>query len=426
MSATDSPKTRPEIKGSSILFTSSLRVFPIAFNQMVAWNFVEKAVREVLDEVTTLRRTLHRYPELSHSEYRTTALLADALADHGIDVRVRQPSRTGLVAEIGSGGPVAAWRCDLDGLPIQEPAGNLHSSKNPGVMHACGHDAHAAIGFGVAAALNRIPDLGGRVRIVFQHSEESGPSGAAEMLEEGVMEDVVAIAALHVDTSLQVGKVGLKKGPITSSADLIRIVLTGPGGHTARPHLTTDLLYAAGRVLTDLPGLLGRLVDPRLPLSLTFGAIQGGTAENVIPTEVVIRGTCRTSDPDLRRRLPQLVPSLIEQITMPTGAIARTDWRPVLGPVSNHPSTVDVLRRSLSKMLGAEAVADTFTSLGAEDFSHYLDHAPGALIRLGARGEGPSRDLHSAWFEIDEECLPVGVKVGVASMLGLLSQPIDD
>ena len=317
-----------------------------------------------------------------------------------------------------------AWRADLDALPITEPATQPHASANPGVMHACGHDAHAAIGLGVAATLCRLGELPGRVRMIFQHSEESLPSGAAQMLEEGVMEDVNAIAALHVDATLEVGKVGLKKGAITSASDLVQIVLAGPGGHTARPHLTTDLLYAAGKVLTDLPALLARKVDPRRPYSLTFGTIGGGTAENVIPTEVTIRGTCRTPDPQLRHKLPNLIRRLTHQIAAPTGAEAQVLWQQVLPPVRNHPAVVDTARQSLIAVLGSEAVTGTFTSLGAEDFSYYLDRAPGMMMRLGTMTGDDRRDLHSAWFQISEDCLQVGVEAGVATVLGLLSNPV--
>ena len=389
---------------------------------MLSKSLIEKAVGEVIDEVIEVRRTLHRYPELAHAEVRTTALLADALGDHGIAARVRSPSGTGLVAEVGSDGPMVAWRADLDALPIQEPPSKAYASENPGVMHACGHDAHAAIGLGVAAALNRLGPLPGRVRVIFQHSEEALPSGAAEMLAEGVLEGVQAIAALHVDATLELGKVGLKPGAITSSTDRVRIVLQGPGGHTARPHLTADLLYATGKVLTELPGLLGRRVDPRLPFSLTFGTIAGGKAENVIPTEVVIGGTCRTPDPQARQLLPDLIRRLTEEIAAPTGAVAQTIWQPVLPPVYNHPSSVEIVKGSLVETLGGEAVVGTFTSLGAEDFSYYLDRVPGLMMRLGTMTEGDRRDLHSAWFQIDEACLQTGVKVGVASVLGLLSE----
>lgn len=391
---------------------------------MVSESRIEKAVEEVIDEVIEVRRTLHRYPELAHTEVRTTALLAEALGVHGIAARVRSPSGTGLVAEVGSDGPVVAWRADLDALPIQEPPSNDYASENPGVMHACGHDAHAAIGLGVAVVLNRLGPLPGRVRVIFQHSEESLPSGAAEMLEEGVLKDVCAIAALHVDATLELGKVGLKPGAITSSSDRVRIVLEGPGGHTARPHLTADLLYAAGKVLTELPGLLGRRVDPRLPFSLTFGTIRGGKAENVIPTEVVMGGTCRTPDPGARELLPDLIRRLTEEIAVPTGAVAQTIWQPVLPPVYNDPSCVDTVRRSLVEMLGKDAVVSTFTSLGAEDFSYYLDRVPGLMMRLGTMTEGDRRDLHSAWFQIDEACLDTGIKAGVASVLSLLTEQI--
>lgn len=393
---------------------------------MISAGLIEKAVAEVLDEVIEVRRTLHRFPELAHHEVRTTALLAGALGGHGIAARVRSPSRTGLVAEVGSDGPMVAWRSDLDALPIQEPPAKAFASEHPGVMHACGHDAHAAIGLGVGAVLNRIGPLPARVRLIFQHSEESLPSGAGQMLEEGVLDHVQGIAALHMDATLQLGKVGLKAGAITSASDRVRIVLQGPGGHTARPHLTTDLLFAAGKVLSELPGLLDRLVDPRLPFSLTFGSIRGGTAVNVIPTEVVMSGTCRTPDPEVRDLLPDLIRRLTDQIVAPTGATAQTIWQPVLPPVYNDPPTVDAVRQSLVRMLGSEAVVGTFTSLGAEDFSYYLDRVPGVMVRLGTMTGGERRDLHSAWFQISEDCLATGLKVGVASVLGLLSIPIGD
>lgn len=393
---------------------------------MISAGLIEKAVGEVLDEVIEVRRTIHRFPELAHTEFRTTALLAETLGGHGIATRVRSPSRTGLVAEVGSTGPLVAWRADLDGLPIGEPPTQPFASQHPGVMHACGHDAHAAIGLGVAAVLNRIGPLPGRVRLIFQHSEEALPSGAAQMLKEGVLDGVQGIAALHVDATLELGKVGLKAGAITSSSDLVKIVLRGPGGHTARPHLTADLLFAAGKVLSELPGLLARLVDPRLPFSLTFGSIEGGKAVNVVPTKVTMGGTCRTSDAQVRRLLPDLIRRLTDQIVAPTGATAETIWQPILPPVNNDPVTVDTVRRSLVEMLGAETVVSTFTSLGAEDFSYYLDRVPGLMMRLGTMTEGNRRDLHSAWFEISEDCLQVGVKAGVATVLGLLSEPIVD
>jgi amidohydrolase len=393
---------------------------------MIPSGLIEKAVAEILEEVVEVRRTLHRCPELAHQEVRTTELLARLLGNHGIATRVRSPSRTGLVAEVGSDGPMVAWRADLDALPIQEPPTKAFASEHPGVMHACGHDAHAAIGLGVATVLNRIGPLPGRVRLIFQHSEESLPSGASQMLDEDVLDQVQGIAALHVDATLELGKVGLKAGAITSSSDRVQIVLQGPGGHTARPHLTADLLFAAGKVLSELPGLLGRMVDARLPFSLTFGSIKGGKAENVIPTEVVIAGTCRTPDPALRKRLPDLIRQLTDQIVAPTGATAQTICQPVLPPVYNDRATVDTLRNSLAEILGSEAVVGTFTSLGAEDFSYYLDRVPGVMMRLGTMTEGERRDLHSAWFQISEDCLEIGVKAGVASVLGLLSTPIGD
>lgn len=388
---------------------------------MVDAAHIRAVAAEVLPLVTGTRRAIHRHPELAHQEYRTTELIVDALRERGLSPRPRTP-KTGLTLDLGDGGRRVVFRADLDALPIQESTGLDFASEVEGVMHACGHDVHAAIGLGVAMGLARLGDLPGRARIVFQPAEETFPGGAFDMIKEGVMSDVDAAIAFHVDPSLDAGKIGLLSGAITSSADRFYITLEGPGGHTARPHQTVDLIHAAGRVVTELLPLAHLQIDARSPLSLVFGRIQGGTADNVIPVSVEMSGTARTLDRDLWDRLPSLLEQLVHDIVLPTGAKVVFHYQRGIPPVVNDPRVIDVLHSAIGGVLGHEAVAGTHTSMGAEDFARFLEVAPGALMRLGARPGNRSVDLHSTTFDIDEAALEVGVTVGIAAVLELLTR----
>ncbi len=286
-------------------------------------------------------------------------------------------------------------------------------------MHACGHDAHAAIAFGIALVVNRL-EVDGRVRVIFQPAEETFPGGAYELLREGVAQGVDAILAFHVDPSLRTGLVGLRRGPITSSADRCFITLEGPGGHTARPHQTVDLIYAAGQVVTQMPALIDRLVDARSPLTIVFGQIHGGTADNVIPTTVEISGTLRTADHEVWEVLPKLVDRLVHEIAAPLGATATTHYQRGLPPVVNHTEIVASVEKSAARVLGSDHLVEAHLSMGAEDFARYLEEIPGALIRLGCGLPETRSDLHSASFLLDEACLETGIRVGVAAVLDLL------
>ena len=284
-------------------------------------------------------------------------------------------------------------------------------------MHACGHDAHTAIGVGVALVLSRL-ELPGRARILFQPAEETFPGGAFDMLREGVMDGVESIFAFHVDPGLPPGSVGLRAGPITSSADRLRITLEGPGGHTARPHQTVDLIGAAGLVVTQLPAFLSRMVDARLPTTLVFGRIQGGTADNVIPTTVELSGTLRTAHRELWDDVAG------SDIVAPTGAKATVHYVRGIPPVVNDRRVVQRLSTVIGEALGPEAVVGTPTSMGAEDFARYLEEAPGALVRLGCRAGEDAVDLHSASFVLDERSLEVGVLAATAALIDLMEDPI--
>lgn len=381
---------------------------------------IRSLAAEIAPRAIELRRAIHRHPELGRQEFATTSLVASTLDQTGIAPRVR-PTGTGLTADVGEKGSLVAYRADLDALPIFEQTGLPFASELPGLMHACGHDAHTAIGVGIALALQQLGQLPGRVRFIFQPAEELFPGGADEMLREGAVEGVDAIIAMHVDPTLPVGQIGFKTGAITSSSDRFLITVDGPGGHTARPHESVDTIFAAGQVITQLPALLDRLVDARTPLSLVFGRVQGGHVGNVIPTSVELTGTCRLLDREAWERMPKLVERLVQDIVAPLGADATVHYEVGIPPVVNDQFVVAESEFAVSRILGTQAVAETHASLGAEDFSYFVQEIPGALFRLGTQLPDRRTDLHSAWFDIDEAAIEVGIIAGVTSLLRLMA-----
>jgi amidohydrolase len=376
----------------------------------------------IADDVVALRRSIHRHPELGWHEFRTTSMVADFLAEAGLEPRVRH-GETGLTVDVGDGdGPMVAFRADLDALPITESVDSDFASLNPGVMHACGHDVHTAIGAGIARVLAEHGSVRGTVRFVFQPAEEIIPGGAAEMVGEGVVDEAKGILAFHVDPSLPPGTVGLRADAITGASDRINIELSGPGGHTSRPHQTVDLIHAAAKLVIDLPSVLQRRTDPRLPIAVVFGRIDGGRAENVIPTTVHVGGTIRLFDLEMWRRLPDMVQGLVDGIVSPLGATAKVGYEPGSPPVVNDSGIIDVVRAAASEAIGIDCVRPTEQSLGSEDFSWFLEKMPGALVRLGAGLPDRQVDLHSADFAVDERCIPTGMVVGALSLLRLIAE----
>jgi amidohydrolase len=370
----------------------------------------------------TFRRELHQHPELGYEEHRTTARLAGTLTAAGLTPRLL-PSGTGVFCDIGTGDRVVALRADIDALPLQDVKPVPYASSVAGVCHACGHDAHTTIVLGTALALASGPELGGRVRVIFQPAEEAVPGGALDAIAGGALDDVERIFALHCDPKLETGKLGLRTGPITAACDKVDIVLSGPGGHTARPHSTVDLVYALGRVITDVPGLLSRRADPRHGMSLVWGAVQAGVAANTIPQQGRITGTVRMLDRAAWENAEELVRTLVEQVAAPTGATVEVVYGQGVPPVDNDPASVAILTSAVQAALGPKAVADTEQSLGGEDFAWYLGRVPGALARLGVRppdATGPYLDLHQPTFDIDETALAVGVRALVHTALTVL------
>jgi amidohydrolase len=326
------------------------------------------------------------------------------------------------LCDIGVDGPLVALRADIDALPIDDAKTVPYRSTVPGVCHACGHDAHVAILLGTAAVLAGM-NLPGRVRLIFQPAEERIPGGALGMIAAGAMKDVESIFALHCDPRVDVGRIGLRVGPITAACDTLDVHLFGDGGHTGRPHRTADIVYALGRVITDLPGMLSRRVDPRASLSLVWGSVAAGNAPNAIPREGSVRGTLRMLDHTVWETAESLVRLLVDEIVHPTGARLTVAYERGVPPVVNDARAVEVQRAAVLAAFGADALDETVQSMGGEDFAWYLEHASGALARLGVRtpGAATSHDLHQPTFDIDESALEVGVRFMVHTALTALT-----
>jgi amidohydrolase len=375
-------------------------------------------------ELIAFRRDLHRHPELGRQEFRTTEKVRERLVRAGLSPRVL-PNGTGLVCDIGADDPtrkLLALRADLDALPVPDTKTVEYRSTVDGRAHACGHDVHTSIVLGAGLTLARLHSEGRLprpVRLIFQAAEEIMPGGALDAVKAGVLQGVERILAVHCDPKAEVGRIGLRQGPITSAADKLKLVLDGPGGHSARPHLTTDLVMATAKLATELPAALSRRVDPRSGLSIVWGRIESGHAANVIPQHAELEGTVRCLDLAAWHDAPDLVHEVIDQVASIYRAKCEITYQRGVPPVVNEASSVELLRDAMTARFGAHAIEDTEQSLGGEDFSWYLEHVPGALARLGVRtvGDTAQRDLHQGDFDVDEGAIAVGVEFFTAAAL---------
>ncbi|MGB3696123.1 MAG: amidohydrolase [Gordonia sp. (in: high G+C Gram-positive bacteria)] len=375
-----------------------------------------------LGRVVGWRRAIHAEPELSMAEFSTTATVVKILSEAGLAPRVL-PKGTGVVCDLGpTDRPRVGLRADLDGLPIPEQTGLPFTSRVEGVSHSCGHDAHMAVLLGTGVLLaDRLAaghDLPFGVRLLFQAAEEVMPGGALDAIDAGVTDGLSWIFALHCEPHLAAGTVGLRAGALTSAADRVELHLRGPGGHTSRPHLTADLVYAMGTIITGLPGYLSRRVDPRSGTVMTWGAAHSGDAPNAIPQEGRLRGTVRTGDREVWQDLEPLVRNIIGELVGPLGVTYDLTYVRGVPPVVNDEDAVAMLRRSV-EAIGPGAPVDTPQSAGGEDFAWYLETVPGAMARLGVwSGVGPQCDLHQPNFDIDERALGIGIATLAGVVLG--------
>jgi amidohydrolase len=374
---------------------------------------IDGVVEKHSDDLVGLRRDLHAHPELSWNEHRTTERVADRLGEAGIAV-TRIPG-TGLLADIGDSGPRVALRADLDALPVEDTSGTPWASTVPGVAHACGHDVHTAglVGAGLALAeLHARGQLPGRVRLLFQPAEEVMPGGALFLMDQGALADVERIFMLHCDPTLDVGQVGVRSGALTGAADALSVRLSGRGGHTSRPHLTEDLTYALGKLVTELPAVVSRRLDPRAGVSVVWGLVRAGAAHNVIPESGHAAGTIRMLDPVAWAEAEGLVRVLIDEIVAPYGVTADVDYRRGVPPVVNEHESSELLASAVRRVVGSAGQVATTQSLGGEDFGWYLERVPGAMGRLGTRTPGgPRYDLHQGNIVIDEGATAVAARV---------------
>jgi amidohydrolase len=375
-------------------------------------------------QLVATRRHLHAHPELAFAEFETTSFLEQRLRAHGLAPR-RLPTGTGLVCEVGSGNPVVVLRADIDALPLADLKDVPYASTKDGICHACGHDVHTTVLLGVLIALSALDGVPGTVRAVFQPAEETLPGGATEVVASGVLDGASRAFALHCDPSVPAGTIGLRTGPITAACDRLDVTLTGPGGHTARPQLTVDLVDALGRLITDLPALLSRQVDPRAGMSLVWGAVNAGIAANAIPQRGHLRGTVRVLDRDAWKDAEQLLRSLVERVVATTGADVDVDYVRGVPPVVNDPRAVALLRSAAIETVGSDHVVLSPQSMGGEDFGWFADVLPIALARLGTHGGGAPLDLHRGTFDVDERALGVGVRLLARTALHALVADAD-
>jgi len=377
--------------------------------------------KEMQDQLVAWRREFHMYPELGFQEVRTAGRVAEVLQALGYRVRTGV-GRTGVVAERGQGHPIIAIRADMDALPIQEENDVPYASQVPGVMHACGHDAHTAIALGVATLLAQ-ESFPGTVRFLFQPSEEDedagGRSGAWRMVEDGAMEGVDRILALHVDSTLKTGDITASAGPGSAGCDTFYAAILGRGGHGAAPHEVIDPVYLTGHVLLALHGIVSRRLRPADPAVVTVGTIHGGRADNVVPERVEISGTIRFMQPEVQKAIHEEIERAL-QVARALGGDYELKFVIGCPPMIGDAGVVEVLRQVAEDLLGPGHLPAPTVEMGAEDFAVLSNLAPGAMFGLGCRIEGDMRHAHHPRFDIDEGCLPIGTAVMAEAALRLL------
>jgi amidohydrolase len=366
-------------------------------------------------DLIALRRHLHQNPELSGSESHTTAEIARRLSAANIPHTVAQ-SGHGLITDVVTAPepkrPVVALRADLDALPIQEENQVPYCSIHPGVMHACGHDAHTAILLATTLALHQSSPFPVGWRSIFQPSEEVG-KGAGEMIEQGALRGVDAVVALHVDPNLDIGQVGVTPGPRSAFCQDLEIVVRGRGGHGARPHLTVDPIAVAAHLITVLYQAVPRHTDTRKPVVVTIGKIQGGHAANVIPDTVHLKGTIRALESTVIQETQAFVDQVCRGVAESFGALITPAYDAVLPGVTNDATISLACTKAAANVFGPDKIIqDLPPSLGAEDFADYLQVVPGCMMNLGVKTPGgPVRPLHTSRFDLDEDALLLGAKL---------------
>lgn len=383
-----------------------------------------KQSHNITEELIEWRRDFHTHPEIGFEVHRTAGIVAEALEKMGYRVQ-RGVGKTGVVAEIGEGGRVIAIRADMDALPILERNTTDYISQNKGAMHACGHDAHTAMALG-AAELLRKEKLEGRIRFLFQPSEEvadaEGFSGAQRMAQDGAMEGVDFVIAQHVDPHAPVGTIGINAGPVSAGIDSWFAEIRGVGGHGAYPHTTVDTFYLTAHVILALNAIVSRRLNPFEPAVVSIGSIQGGQTENVIPESLRITGTLRYMNADIHTQMRAEIERAFE-IARTLGGDFSIKFEYGGPPMVNDEKVSALIGQVGADILGEANVHEIEKTMGAEDFGAFLEHAPGAMFTLGTGGRPETEfPLHNPRFDIDERALPIGAAMLVESALRLLKE----
>lgn len=378
--------------------------------------------KKIQSEMVAWRRDIHMHPELGFEEKRTSALIAETM--EGLGYRVRTGvGKTGVVAEIGSGKPVVAIRADMDALPIQEANQVPYKSKNDGVMHACGHDAHVAIAMGTAKLL-AAENFPGTVRFLFQPAEETDDgefSGAPRMIEDGAIADVDNVLALHVDSAVSTGEIEIATEYASAGVDTFYAKIIGKGGHGSTPHKVVDPIFISGHVILALHGIVSRQLRPYDPAVISIGSIQGGQIDNVIPEEVNLLGTIRFLIPEVQEKIHAEIKNALE-IARALGGDYELKIQVGYPPMHNHPEIVGLIKSVAGDILGEDKIIPPEPGMGAEDFGYFLEKARGAMFRLGCKIEGDERRHHDPRFDVDEDCFPIGAAIISETALRILAQ----
>jgi amidohydrolase len=374
---------------------------------------IKNIAESLAPRLVEIRRHIHANPELSGQEYQTAAYIAGVLSSCGLSVQ-EAVGKTGVKGELagkGSDRRILAIRSDMDALPIQEKTDLDFASRKPGIMHACGHDVHATVGLGVAMVLSRLSEpLGGKIRFLFQPAEEIA-QGASWMIREGVMRDVSAVLGLHVFPSIPARSIGVRYGSLTAAADDLEIFIQGESGHGARPHEAIDAIWIASQVITTLQQAISRTQNPLRPIVLTIGQISGGRAPNVIADQVRMAGTVRSLHPETHAHLPEWIESLVTNVCSTYNAKCQVNYRRGVPSVQNDQFLTRLVEEAGLEAWGQDRVLIlSEPSMGAEDFSLYLQQAPGTMFRLGVGSPNLlNPPLHHPEFLVDESAIMTGV-----------------
>lgn len=396
----------------------------------VLWvSLISGKAKEYFQEVVEIRRDIHRHPEIGRKEVRTSTLIRQKLQEYGVD-KIETPVPTAVVALIYGAkgtGRCVALRCDIDALPVQEQSGLSFASENPGVMHACGHDMHASMMLGVARILCGMRDsFAGCVKLIFQHSEDTLPGGAKELVEKGVLEHprVDAIFGLHVlPDAERMGQIGVHSGPMTTSVDLFDFTISGKGGHGSQPQFTTDPVLTAAQMIVMMQQIVARRVDPMEMAVFSLGSIHGGDAPNVIPAEVKFGGVTRAYSDHVRDVIKEQVMAIAKGMETASGNTVDVHYADGYPSTVNDKGLIDLATDAIRKELGAEAVVPLPAPMPfSEDFSFYgkLGGVPSAYLMLYAGHEGDLAPLHNPKCVMKEEAMPVGMSAMAAAALAFL------